>query len=460
MQGGAMRTKDHFDAMKTALPGAVLVALILSSTLASASPGELYGAGARAIGTAGVATALVEDGTAAFYNPAGLGIGAASGKVSLSLGYFAGMPFMGIRRQSDDEARLAAFPTQMPSSQGFVGFSALFPLGGKLANHVGLGLMIHHPQDKLMSVRVLEPRLPQWPRYDGSSDRFELAAGFGIRFSDQLSVGLGMTALAGLGGTVDFAIDLFSRQMQRRSIDFALKEVISPIVGVTFTPFEALRIAANYRGDMIVPISQPNAIDLGDLGQMVLDVTGFSHYSPHQIALAVAYSATTNLRLTLEGKLDLWSLSPFPAMSVGVDMKGEVPEALGLDRVMSFDTKDPAAGFRNTVTPGAAFEYTFPDGATRMRGGYAFRPSYIPDQIRPWSNFLDNNAHLFGIGATFQFHDPLEVFSRPMKFDVGAQGHVMQRRYVNKEQGRADPVGDYSFGGGALALAAGVRYEF
>lgn len=445
---------------KPAVAAACALATGLWGGVALASPSDTYGATPRGVATAGALTAGADDGSSAYYNPAGLGLGAAGGKASVSVGYLAGVPLMGINRELGDAAHLAAQPTSLPPSQGFAAVSALFPLGGKLANKAALGLLMYHPQDKLVRVQLIDPHQPQWTRFSSSPDRLELAVGLGVRFGDKVAVGVGANVLAGLSGTVDFQIDLLAKRVDRRNLDFALKTTAAPIAGFTVTPTDKLRLSFAYRGALSLALSQPNIINLGDIGTLVLDVSGVVHYTPHELAAGVSFEPTESLRVMVDAKFAMWSLAPYPAAQVQVKLQGQVPEALGLDKALSFGTKDPSPGFKNTLTPSVAVEYTFPDKVTRLRGGYAFRPTYVPDQVLSRSNFLDNSAHVLGLGATFQFHDPSEVFTQPLKIDLAAQGQLMQRRDVKKDQRTSDPVGNYDFGGAAIAASASIRYEF
>lgn len=435
-------------------------ACLASPMAVRASSAELFGAGPRNFAQVGAATATADDGSAAFYNPAGLGIAAESGKASVSVGVVVGVPVLNVRRELNDAGHLEAQPTQQAPNQGYGSLQALFPLGGKLQNKAALGMLLIHPQSTLVRVQLLDPKLPQWTRYASSPERFEMALGLGARLTDKIAVGAGAIVLAGLSGDVDFRVDLFARRVDRRNLDFRLNTVVAPVAGFTITPVSQLRLSFNYRGAIGLDIRQPNTIALGDLGTLQLDVAGTVHYSPHQLAVGASFQPSDALRISLDAKLDLWSLSPYPAAAVNVSLVGQVPEALGLDKVLSFGTKDPATGFANTLTSAAAIEYTFRDRVTRLRGGYAFRPTYVPDQVKSISNFLDSSAHVIGLGATFQFHDPVELFTAPIKVDLGAQAQVLQARQVKKEQGANDPVGSYDFGGTVFAGAASLRYEF
>lgn len=429
----------------------------LTAAPARATPAETYGALTHGFATVGAQTSAAEDAGAAYYNPAGLGLGAKAGKTSVSLGFAGSVPNLDVERASPNGAGARRYPTQTPPNRGWATLGALFPLGGMLENKVALGALLYHPQDKLVRVQAISPRNPQWLRYQSSTDRMELDVGLGARIGEYLALGVGAHVFAGLEGVVDFDMDLFERRIDKRDLTFDLKTSASLNAGVIVTPLDVLRVGIVYRGANRLDVSQPNVIGLGDIGTLDLVVKGTVHYTPQQFGAGITYDALDTLRLTADFRYHRWSQAPYPAMQVKVGITGEVPEGLGLDDVLAFETNDPEPGFQDVLVSAFAAEFIFPDKVTHLRGGYAFRPSYVPDQTGR-SNFLDNSAHLFGLGATFQFFDPTRIFTHPLKFDVAAQGQILATRTVQKPGG--DPVGNYSFGGFVFAASAALRYEF
>jgi long-subunit fatty acid transport protein len=259
-----------------------------------------------------------------------------------------------------------------------------------------------------------------------------------------------------LTGTVNFNIDIFSRTVNRRDLTFNLEPSAAPSAGIIVSPNRDLRFALSYRGPLDLKVRQPNNINIG-VAEFDLVVQGSVLYTPHQIAMGVQYRPTLRWVLSADLKLDLWSKAPAPGAQLNVKVKGEAVEGLAGD-AFDFGSKDGATGFQNTWTPSLSGEYDFPSQGAKVRAGYAFRPPYVPNQNGS-TNWLDTSTHLFGAGASIQFHDPLEVFSQPLYADLAAQLQVAQTREVVKNSS-ADPVGNYKFGGVAMAATAGLRYEF
>jgi long-subunit fatty acid transport protein len=436
---------------------AVLIAsVLLLARGAVASPSDLYGALPRGMATAGTQTAAADDNGAALYNPAGIALAGADGKTSVQLGFAYGQPFMFVNRSKTDAVALQKSPTQLPQGQGWYMAAATFPLGGKIRDRASLGFDLYVPQGRFVRVESLDPKEPQWIRYQNDADRLVLAAGLGIRITDWLSVGIGANMLAALTGTVNFSVDLANKKVNQRDISFDLKPGIAPAFGVTVEPLKGWRLAFAYRGALELTVGLPTNIDLGGVG-VTLGINGTVLYSPQQFSFGTQYALSSQWKLAFDVKYELWSQAPFPGVQLSVAPNGDVSTMLGLDK-LGFSTNDPSARFTNIVVPSISVEYAFPDSGIRLRGGYAFRPTYVPNQVGT-TNYLDSDAHILGLGATFQFNDPLEVFTQPLKLDIGSQFQATQRRAVSKAL-QTDPVGSYDFGGVVVAASATLRYEF
>lgn len=435
-----------------------LVLLALSAPLADASPWDTYGVLPQGVGQSGAVTASADDATAAYYNPAGLGFAGVSGRTSLSLGYGGGVPFVDVARQRTNPEALERHPTREPHYEGWVTLGSVFPLGSKLKNLASIGLLISMPQDKLVTVESLDPRDPQWLRYQSHTDRLSLALSLGVRLGDYVAVGAGVNVMAGVVGRIVFEIEPFTRQVERRDLSIELQLRGAPIAGVVITPGPRLKLGVSYRGALGLDIEMPTTLGMGELGTLFLDVGGLVHYTPHELSFGAQYVVDDRLSLSADLLWSMWRFAPYPATSVAVDYGGEVPESVGLDEALTFRTRDPATGFQDTLTPSISAQYVLPDDMTRLRVGYAYRPTYVPNQ-RQASNYLDATAHVVGLGLTLAIIDPSEFFSRPIMVDLAAQAHVMQRRVVTKSA-TDDPVGNYDFGGAVASFAAALRYEF
>lgn len=433
----------------------LLFAFMTFARDAKASPGDLYGILPLAMGSAGARVTASTDTGASYYNPANLAFAGLAGDSSLELGYGIGIPILSVEH-SKGQPR---YPDLDSERHGWVMLGGLFSLGGKIKNRATLSFSILHPDNQLIRVESLEMRSPQWYRYQTNPKRPMITAGLGVVLWERWAIGASANVLADIDGDVEFGLDLFNRRVKKRDLGFSLFTKASPIVGTTVKIIEGLKVGFVWRGDQDVRLTMPTSFDVGDIGVLSMSVAGSLHYSPHQFAVGASYDINRSFSVSADLLISLWSQAPFPGLVTQVNYKGELAEAFGLDEVFTFDTGDEVAGFENTVEPSIAGEYRLNDSGAALRAGYSYRPTMVPDQVHT-SNLLDSNTHVLAIGATIPFSDPIEVFKRPLKLDLGGQIHFVSSRHTPKKAGASDPVGEHSAGGTVLAFGASLRYDY
>jgi hypothetical protein len=428
---------------------------------ALASPVDLYGSMPNGVASANALTASSEDGSAAYYNPAGLGVGGSNGRSSVQLSYVWAHPMLYVARTKNDPATLDQFPTNKPPTLGFYALSALMPLGGKIRNRASLGMLLYMPRSSILAVETGEPVEPQWLRYQSEPERITLAVGLGVRPIEMLSVGVGLQMLASFAGRVSFRGALSPEQgeagpIEQRHLSFRLKPAVAPTFGLTFIPKKNLRIAASFRGGLGLEIGQPVVASIQGIGSLDIAANGTMLYTPPQVSAGVHYAPLERLSLALDLRYELWSQAPLPAFHVGVVGKDELLGQIGGANML---TNEPAMKFIDRLTAGLSAKYDFGKTGHSIRGGYALRPGTVGNLSGPLHNYLEATTHLVGLGGTLAVKDPLEVFTQPLLFDLAAQAQVVPRQAVTKSS-LEDPVGNYAFGGAVFVAAASVRYEY
>jgi long-subunit fatty acid transport protein len=333
----------------------------------------------------------------------------------------------------------------------------IFPLGGAiLKDRVVLGIGGGHPMGGLIRVQTVDEAHPQFYMYQSKAQRFALNAALGIKIVNGLTVGMGVQVTAEQIGKVNFALDIASRQFKARDITVDLNTIPTPTAGILIEPSESVKIGFSWRKESQLYYEQPTNIGLGDLGSLNLQVHGLAQYWPHVFSGAVALKVTEHLMVTAQADYLLWSRAPNDQVSVAVVPTGAVLTALGLDSLLSVQSNDAKMGFANILVPHLAVEYSAADWLTVRAGGYV-RPAVTPDQDGT-TNYLDNFTECVGAGATFRFTDPLQVFTEPVAFDVGAQLMIANDRGSQKQT--ADPTGSQNYGGSLTSFAAMLRYLY
>ncbi len=430
--------------------------MLLMPVEARASFYDHWGFSPRATARGGAVTADASDFTAAYYNPAMLVL-----RRDINFG------FAFDYARTDPRVERLTFEKSLdctycdPNDWAGYDVGLLFPLGGKVQNRLALGLGLHLPSTRLVSVRAPDPNRPFWYMWNNDPDRLVLFLGAGVRITDELTLGAGTQVLAdliGSGATVN--VDLFAREVRFREIDSHLATTAGPTAGIFYTPLSNLRFGASYRSEMRLLYSIPADITLEGIGQLNLTISGINHYAPHTINAGVAWDVLPELTLTLDGNYQMWSRAPSPYVRIQVDLSGETLAAIGLDDAMDMDTRDVdplSPGFKDTVTTRMGLEYRLSDRFT-ARGGLYFRPTPVPRQTQPLSNILDGDTLGVTGGIGFSFSDPLEVFAEPIIIDLAVKGLWLLPREARKQE--TDDVPSYRYSMRVLGTTAAVRYNF
>lgn len=432
-----------------------LVACLVSAS-ALADPFPLYGYGPRAAAMGGAMTAEANDFTAAFYNPALL-----IRRKDLNFGFAFQFHRLIPEIVSKDLAKPLdpiEAPDNVGTSTGFV-----FPIAGKVKNRLAIGLGLYLPTSVFVRVNAPDASRPYWYRYNGNLERFVLHLGAGIKITDWLSIGPGVSVLATLqgkiggGGGALAKVDLFSRNVKVKELDAALTTRLAPTFGVSVTPFKWLRFGATYRYEIMLPVTIPAIVDLEGIGTLNLSVNAISHWAPHQVSFGGAWDITEQATVSLDLDYQHWSTAPSPYVSLNVDLAGPTLAALGIDKALDLNSPATPPGFVNTLGFRVGGEYRVSERFAARLGGY-YRPTPVPLQNVVGTNLLDGNAIGLATGIGFNFADPLEVFEHPIQIDVAAQMTLILPREATKPS--FDTLPSYTYAAKVFGGTAMIRYDF
>ena len=437
--------------VRRALALALAALAALCAQPAGANPYELFGFTPRSIGLASANVALGDDLAGSFYNPAGM-LGHTKSEFGLGIDYTRMM--LHIDRTSGGSPVRDGYTDDAPR----VELAIIFPLGGAiLKDRVVIGLNLGHPVGALIRVQTLDQSRPQFYMYQSKPQRFATSGSIGIKIINGLSIGIGAQVIAEQIGKVNFQIDLAAKKFVSREISIDLNTVPEPLAGILIEPNDWLKIGLSWRKEAQLYYEQPTDLNLGDIGDLQLNVHGIAQYWPHVFSLGVVVKPTRRWLISAQADYLLWNRAPLDQVYVGITPSGAVLGGLGLDAVLGFNSADAPNRFANILIPRVGVEWAALDWLT-LRCGVSVRPPVTPDQVGT-TNYLDNFTETFAAGASFRFKDALEVFPDPVTLDLGSSLMVANERTQAKRQ-VADATGGASFGGALFTIGAMLRYLY
>jgi long-subunit fatty acid transport protein len=422
---------------------------------AHANPWDLYGFNPRALSMASSHTAFADDFTAVYYNPAAL---TAARSAGFGFGFMASRPNLSL---NFDNANRSIRDLSPPHADG-VTFGTLFPLGGRaVRNRIAMGFALNVPTRSLLNGQALDPATPHWYMFQSLPSRLVAVLGLGAMPVDWLSLGVGVQFLAGVTGSLDYALDVVAGRFTKKTVLFDIKPSAAPLFGLELRPLKGLRVGASYRSSIQTSVSLPVDLDITGISKLTVMSSFIVQYSPHQFSFGASYDwAEYALKISADATYALWSKAPDPSPSTSIDVGGDLFTGTGLGQAFNA----PAPGqernvdlaFRNTLTPRAGVEKMI--GPLAIRAGYALRPSPSPLQTSG-TNYVDATTHQIALGAGYAFRDPFDALANPLVIDVGGALFIVANRRYDKIDPN-DPVGSYSASGNIIVLGVSLRYAF
>lgn len=486
--------------------GAGLLGLVLASSTAHATVPDLFGIGARWQGAGGGGVAVVEDGSAAFVNPAGL---SRVRRPTAAIGYVQGWPrfapvpalYWDTNRDGlvDDRDTPLQFDAN-PAPMGGFQVQASRNVGGKF----GVGLTAYVPTRNLIRFAMFEPSLPNYIMYDNRPQRFVAAAAVGGKILPGLSIGLGVDLLAqakiSVAATIDVELSapetttgtgldelVTGVVVDTHEIDFAVVPAMAPLAGIQLDlgelvpALDGLVLGASYHHSVGLPIDvdldiQANlgASGIGDLDPYVTAAVAkanlalFDHYVPPRLNFGLAWRRANALTIYADGRFTDW--------------RGLV---LNVARVSSADLSSPLVDLDDAIEDGNPYSITvrstlglrmgadlhlpeFPvSGKLRyvrlsFRGGFGWEPTPLVSQ-GPESAFLDADRTFFTLGAGLEHWDAFELVDGAIRWDLFFQWHVLSKAVLPRtasEPTAGFPVSGAGIPAGGTMPVIGGQWSF
>lgn len=453
------------DCAREARLGVMFLAAALASIASPSALGqgniEVYGPGARARAMGNAMVAL-EDAASAHSNPAL--VAKAPGQLVFHASYSLDVPTLEFAGDADAEPSdpLSVAPLS-PVSGLTLGF--LIPVDLVVEDVVFVGATGYFPTQVLIRARAHDPQRPFFYRYDSGTEHYDISVAIGAALLEWLSIGAGARLAAGQKGTIGIDVDPVRGRLTNQSIDTFQYPTASPTAGILVGPFGvkhlvtgSLGIAYKEKTSFDVDLPAALAID-GAETNIAVDIAVFANFQPRTVAGGLSFDVVDDVVIDVEAHYAFWSEAPPPMVIASLDLSGAGLEALGLDEGLDAPVEgqnraiDP--GFVDTLSIRTGAEWKLFNDVLRIRGGYQYRPTPVPDQTSG-TNIIDATAHIVtgGFGLNFVFPG----VKRPMTIDAAYQAQILEPRTATKVSA-TDAVGNWTASGAVHMLAVGFTYE-
>ncbi len=439
---------------------ALLLALLGGETDARANPMDAFGLSSRAISMGGAYTALANDVSANYYNPAGI---VARGDLSLDIGYQIAVPVLKLngRNVGVDHTRGLTAGIVAPGKVGPVRFS--------------FGVAMFLPDERISRVRAMPRVQPRFVYYDNRTQRIYLSTNLAVQVVPGLYVGAGVTFMSRtegdleLSGRISFP-DPEAESDMRLDLDVDLKALRYPQAGILWEPLRWLSLGLVFRDEFVLEMVQGfritgDVVGEGGGGTILRDgffgLTSLSTnlYQPRQVAFGIAVTPIPRLIFSMDVVWAQWSrfINPGSRLEIDLDL-GSFNDLVDMES----QPPPPHPRFRDTWTSRLGVEwlaYRSTRAVIAVRGGYAFEPSPAPEQTQSSMNLIDNSKHHISVGLGFSLSRLIPQMDRPMDIDLHF-AYVHQQRRIHRKEDPADPVGDYVATGYVISAGLTMKLRF
>jgi hypothetical protein len=404
--------------------------LLLSPVRGRADVFSLWGAGAAGVAEAGARAASASDGTAVHHNPAGLAFGQGEdAEVGVLL--------------AASRLRAAGRRVDLDQTAGILGAASFSP---SLLPDLGLrvGFLFHTPPGAMLRVRTREASAPQFPYYDGRSQRLVAAPGLGLRPVRWLGVGASLDALAGLTGSA--RLQPGPRGASEPAVDQQVRPTLRPAVGVRFDPSPRWHLAAAYRWAFAVNIETRTEATVAGVPLEARVRHAQALYDPASLVLGAAWTPTRRLSIEVDAGYHRWSQYQGPLLRVSAELPGVRAEPSA--RPPPFrDTASARLGGSARVLGGAH--------QLRVRAGLGYESSLLGEERQGETNLADGPRWIAAAGLSYE--QPEALLGGTLVVTLGGQLHHLPERRWDKVACQAAPCApDTAVGPEASAPSEGI----
>lgn len=390
--------------------------LIFNSGIVHGNAFDTFGYDSRATAMGGAYTAMGDELTATYYNPAAL---TEAERIRAEVGYFITAPSLNFAVAGSSEK------PKVDSTKGS-NLGIAVPLGDFYGSWVW-GFGFHNPQELAIRPRFHPPTEPYFLDYSNRTQELIIlpAIGFSPEALQELSVGLGISVLLDTKGTIITPAEpVDDDQISLPRSDLTMVATIATHAGLLYKPMENFRVGLAFRDKLAIDIDTVTEIPSLDTAVSTYAATLFS---PRQLALGVSYDPIEKLTVAVDLAWIDWS---------------EYEPPFGIVEAFLLGSEDPDKStdidpdFKDTYNPKLGVEYHLYDFLD-LRAGYSFEPSPVPDKtLKGTSNILDSHTQIFSGGFGLYLGELCDIpFLRILRIDGHLQFISLTERKVEKDPG-------------------------
>lgn len=353
---------------------------------------EVAGAGPTGVAEVGARAARADDGTAAFYNPAGLAMGSGVRLDVAPLVLVSALSLQGREAPVEDPFGVV------------LAADATVPFTGLLKDRLRAGAALYLPPSNAIHLVVPPPDQPQMPYFANRTQRLVAMVALALRIARPVSIGVGANVLGGVQGPVDVRPGASGTPEPRLSVDATTQAALHAGARVDLT--DRVHLAAAYRQQFSVPILITTVAEIGGITLASDADVRHALFDPHTFVLGAAFDAG-RAELEMDISYSVWSAYDGPALGV----RAELPGAL-------LTSEPRRALFRDVVAVRGAASYAIDVGRRSgivLRAGAGFEPPILATAPQGLTNFADGPKLFGGAGASLSLRDVL-----PLPVRIGA----------------------------------------
>jgi len=409
-----------------------------------------FGFGPKAIGMGNAFTAVADDFTAAWYNPAGM---TQSNQLRFGLGYQYMKPFMkvdGASHRIQDNHSLA------------VGVSTLLPFSAWLEERLYAGIAFYMPWNLVFGIKVPLPMEPQWVLLHNEPRDITIVPALGVKIHPALSVGANVILSDNTFGS--FEATLTPENEAVLEVNQDLPTTFAPSAGLMFHPGEiwpglaGWRFGFMWQDDFLIEYKFRPLIGIGYI-PLRINFEAKNLFQPMRFLAGLSYAQGPDWLFSVELSYNLWSDMPDPNLTSSFDFVFPIfPVRFAPTRSYPPDFEDtlvPRVGAQGRVVNTDAVELA-------LRLGYGYEPSPVPPQAGVTS-YLDGDKHVVSFSPELTVK---RIAGRDLTFPLSLGGYLQvqvvgKTRYL-KDAAVFDLFPDYPYRaveGEGTVLTVGIFFS-